>query len=114
MNVSERAEPLIRSFVAEHPSGWNHSDWTQLLATLDAYGEDVSSPAWVGEALERTRLASVLAGRKIKGLGPKRIEAIVDRFGTLWNARHASASDFASIATIPTRLAEALEDSLSA
>jgi excinuclease ABC subunit C len=42
----------------------------------------------------------------VKGLGPKRSEAIVDRFETLWSLRHASVDEVAEVPTITRSLAE--------
>lgn len=113
MNTNKSVDQTLRTFVAEHPDGWDHHEWQHLLGELAARGADTSDPDAIGSALERTRLATVLADRGIKGLGPKRIDAIVDRFGTLWAVRHARAEDFAAISTIPTRLAEELERTLA-
>lgn len=108
-----KLDQAVDAFVADHPEGWNHSDWLKFLDHLEGDGLD-SDPAVIGMALERTRLAALLNARKIKGLGPRRIEAVVDRFGTLWNARQAKAEDFAAISTIPSGLAEALEEAFTA
>ncbi len=114
MTTSSTIDHTLRAFVAEHPQGWTHDDWLQLLRTLDAQGADVSDPEQVGYDLERRRLEVVLHDRKLKGLGPRRIDAIVERFGTLWNVSHAIAADFADIPTIPSGLAGDLERELSA
>ena len=110
--TSTAIDQTLQAFVEEHPFGWSHEDWLQLLGSLEAAGADVSDPEALGYTLERTRLGLVLHENKVKGLGPKRIEAIVERFGTLWNASHATAADFAEIPTIPKGLAEKLETTL--
>jgi hypothetical protein len=103
----------LRDFVDTHPDGWDHQSWLNLLATLKDAGVDVSNTEEIGLALERTRLAATLKGKKVQGLGPKRIQAVVDRFGTLWNLRHASADEIAEIPTIHADLAGKVRDALN-
>jgi excinuclease ABC subunit C len=94
------------AFVERHPEGWNHEEWLGLLAELAQSGTEVSDPAEVGLALEKTRLEWELARRSVKGLGPKRSEALADRFETLWSLRHASVDEVAQVPTITKSLAE--------
>jgi len=96
----------LRAFVEDHPDGWDHDDWMGLLAELEANGSDVSDPQKIGRFLEKTRLEWELTRRSVKGLGPKRSEALVDRFETLWSLRHASVDDVAEVPTITRSLAE--------
>lgn len=96
----------LREFVERHPDGWNHEEWTGLLAELEHSGADTIDPERVGRALERTRLEWELARRSVKGLGPKRSEALAERFGTLWRLRQASVDDVAQVPTINRSLAE--------
>ena len=103
----------LRDFVDTHPDGWDHQSWLNLLASLKDAGVDVSNTEEIGLALERTRLAATLKGKKVQGLGPKRIQAVVDRFGTLWNLRHASAEEIAEIPTIHADLAGKVRDALN-
>lgn len=103
----------LQAFIDRHPDGWDHDGWLSLLASLENDGVDVSDPEDIGRSLERTRLASTLRSKSVQGLGPKRIEAVVDRFGTLWNLQHASADEIADIPTIPSALAAKLKGSLS-
>lgn len=102
----------LRAFVEEHAEGWNHNDWLAFLGRLQETGVK-GDPEEIGLELERTRLAAVLSERKIKGLGPRRIEAIVDQFGSLWNVRQAKAEDFAAVSNIPSRVAGELEEALA-
>jgi hypothetical protein len=102
----------IRAFVEAHPEGWGHEEWLGLLAELGAAGVDVSDPDAIGATLEHERLAARLSGLDVKGLGPKRIEALADRYRTLWILRHASAEDVASIKTVPTDVAERVVEAL--
>lgn len=96
----------LREFVERHPGGWNHEEWTGLLAELEQSGADVGDPERVGRALEKTRLEWELGRRSVKGLGPKRSEALAERFGTLWSLRQASVDDVAQVPTINRSLAE--------
>lgn len=96
----------LTAFVEDHPDGWNHDQWLSLLADLRADGADVSDPAAIGEELEKLRLGATLRGCDVPGLGPKRIEAVVEEFGTLWRLRHAHAEDVAAIKTVPAAVAE--------
>lgn len=99
-------EQHLDAFIEAHPDGWDHDSWLGLLSELDDGGFDVSDAESVGAALERRRLAWELRRRAVPGLGPKRIEAVVDRFGTLWSLQHAEVDELAEIKTIPSALAE--------
>lgn len=81
----------LRSFAAARPGGWNHDEWLGFLDSLRASGHDCSDPEAIGASLERERLYVVLDG--IEGVGPKRVQALAERFGTLWSARHASVEE---------------------
>lgn len=96
----------LEAFIDTHQGGWSHSEWLALLSDLRGEGIDVSDSESIGVELERRRLKRVLGSLDIRGLGEKRIGAIVDRFGTLWAVRHAAVDDIADIRTIPSSLAE--------
>jgi len=96
----------LKAFVERHPDGWSHEDWMGLLAELEQSGTDVSDAALVGLELEKTRLAWELGRRSVKGLGPKRREALVGRFQTLWELKQASVDELAETPTITRDLAE--------
>lgn len=96
----------IRAFIESHPNGWGHADWLGLLGELRAKGIDVGDPDAIGAELERERLAWELRRRAVPGLGPKRIDAVVRRYGSLWSLRQAGPEDLAAIKTIPGTLAE--------
>jgi hypothetical protein len=99
-------EERLIDFIEAHPAGWNHGDWLGLLEDLERDGFDVSESDTIGYELENERLAWELRRRSVPGLGPKRIDAVVGRFGTLWSLRHAEVEDVAGIKTIPGALAE--------
>ncbi len=96
----------LRAFVERHPDGWNHEDWLGLLAELRQAGTATADEEAIGTELERVRLESVLETRSVKGLGPKRKEALVARFPTLWDLRQASVDDLAGVPAIPRSLAQ--------
>ncbi|MBB4636550.1 hypothetical protein [Longimicrobium terrae] len=94
----------LRAFAGARPSGWNHDDWVGFLTELAAKGHDCSDPEQVGARLERERLAMSLEA--IQGVEHAGVEALANRFQTLWSARHASPQDIAQTAGIPQPQAE--------
>lgn len=96
----------LRAFAAARPSGWEHHDWLAFLDHLRERGHDTSDPEAIGAALERERLAVVLAG--VEGLGPRRVHSLVDRFRTLWSMRHAAADEVAGVPGMNRPVAERL------
>lgn len=99
-------ERHLGRFIESHPDGWDHEAWLGLLSELENDGYDVSDTDAIGRELERERLAWELRRKDVPGLGPKRIGAVVDRFGTLWSLQHAEAEQIAEIRTIHGKLAE--------
>jgi len=102
----------LRGFVADHPEGWSHGHWQDLLHHLSEDGFDTGQPDQIGLELERERVRAVLEGAGIRGLGPKRREAVAARFGSLWHLRHASVEDLSEGSDLPTSLAEKLHAAL--
>jgi hypothetical protein len=102
----------LERFAQEHPEGWSHDQWMDLLSRLGSTGYDVSDIDGVGLALEHHRLVLILGRMEIKGLGPKRMEAVADRFGTLWNLMNASVDDVAQVPTVSRNLAAQILDVL--
>lgn len=102
----------LAAFAEAHPEGWSHDEWLGLLAELEREGHDVGDRDRVGLELEKERLRAEIRRRSIKGMGPKRTEAVVDRYQTLWNLRHASVADVASTPNLNRTLAEKLVTSL--
>jgi len=115
--MSESEEEMmtadLRAFVEAHPEGWNHDEWLGLLADLEGRGVDVSTQDAIGAELEKTRLAWELSRREVPGLGPKRIEAISKRFGTIWKLRGATLDEVARVPSMNRALAEKLLSSLA-
>lgn len=94
----------LREFASRHPQGWGHDEWLGLLGHLAGRGHDVSDPNRVGMALERERLASTLEG--VQGMGGRRVEAVADRYQTLWSLRHADVEELAGLPGMNRALAE--------
>ncbi len=102
----------LRSFVADHRDGWSHGHWERLLHQLEQGGFDTERPDEIGRALERERVRVVLEDVGIRGLGPKRREAVAEHFGSLWNLRQASVEDLTERSQLPKGLAERLHAAL--
>ncbi len=94
----------LREFVSARPKGWNHDQWLGLLDDLRGRGHDVSDASAVGMSLERERLAVHL--EQIPGMGPRRVEALVGRYHTLYSLRQADASELAELPGMNRALAE--------
>lgn len=102
----------LRAFVAAHPHGWNHHEWLGLLAELTDAGVDTTDPGPIGAALEQERILAFLEGLEMKGLGPKRREALAAQFGRLWDLKRASTDEIAQIPGFHPGLAKALHKAL--
>ena len=102
----------LRDFVERHEGVWNHHEWLELLAELTDAGVDTSRPETIGSALEEERMLAFLEGANVKGLGPKRREALVEKFGRLWDLKHASVDELAELPSFHRGLAEALHEAL--
>ena len=101
-----RLDSEVQAFVDQHPDGWSHMDWDAFLAGLSAKHVDVSDTDQIGARLEAERLRRVLLTSGVDGLGRRRVDAIVEKFGSVWNLRQADPEQVASIPTIPRRIAE--------
>lgn len=108
----KRFKGYMKDFVSEHSSGWSHREWLGLLAELTDAGYDTSDPDHIGLVLERERLESVLEGASVKGLGPRRRQAVAQRLGTVWNLQEASVDDLSEIPGVHRKLAQALHAAL--
>lgn len=102
----------LRAFVQEHPEGWNHHQWLGLLSELTDEGVDTGDPAAIGAALEYERVLAYLESVDVRGLGPKRREAVADRYPRLWDLRQATAEELAELPAFHRGLAEALHEAL--
>lgn len=100
----------LRAFAIARPGGWDHADWEAFLAHLAERGHDTSDRAAIGSRLEQERLAVVLGG--VQGLGPKRVQALVDHFHTLWSTRNAGLEEIAAVPGMNRPLAEKLAANL--
>jgi hypothetical protein len=100
----------LRAFVQARPAGWSHDDWVSFLTDLASRGHDVSDAERIGARLEQERLAVVLGS--VQGLGPKRVQSLVERFHTLWSTRAAGADDLAGVAGMTRPLAERVAEEL--
>jgi len=110
--ATDKLLPQLRAFVQNHPHGWSHDEWLGLLYHLSEDGIDTRDEGHIGLALERERLLHTLGNLGIKGLGPKRREALADRFGSLWTLMEASPEEIAGVPGIQRSLAEQLADVL--
>lgn len=100
----------LRSFASGRPDGWSHDEWLALLGQLTERGYDTSNPDSIGLHLERERI--VLWVSAIRGVGPRRAEAVADAYASLWQLAHADPLEIAARARIPFFLANAIRDSL--
>jgi hypothetical protein len=94
----------LRAFAAGRPEGWSHEDWLAFLDHLKERGHETGNPEALGDALERERLAVIL--EEVPGMGPRRVDSVVNRFGALWHLSQASVEDVSSLPSIPRALAE--------
>lgn len=102
----------LRRFVDEHTQGWSHHDWLELLAQLTDEGVDTSNPDRIGSDLERERVVAMLEHASVKGLGPKRRQALADHFGSLWSLQHATVDEIAELPSFHRGLAQTLVENL--
>lgn len=100
----------LREFVGKFPHGWGHDEWRGLVDRLRERGHDAGDEDQLGASLERERLSMKL--ESVQGVGPQRARSLVDRFGTLWNLRHATLDEIAGAAKIDRSLAERIQQSL--
>jgi hypothetical protein len=100
----------LADFVQAHPKGWGHDDWQSFIDGLQRRGFNVDDADSIGLALEKERVRRHLS--EVSGLGPKRLEALIDRFPRLWDLENASVEDLASIPTIPRSIAQTLHETL--
>lgn len=110
--ANETLKARLRGFIDEHPRGWGHDEWQALLGRLESDGHDVADPEAIGGELERIRLRVRLEEMDVKGVGPKRKEALVRHFGSLWGVHQASVEELASVPALNKKVAETLHEAL--
>ena len=101
----------LRAFVQAQPSGWGHDDWIAFLDHLRGRGHDTSDSEAIGLALERERLAATL--ERVQGMGPRRVQAVVERYDTLWSACRADVDEIAALPGMNRSLAEKVRQALA-
>ena len=101
----------LRAFIQAQPGGWGHDDWIAFLDHLRERGHDTSDAEAIGQALERERLAATL--ERIQGMGPRRVQAVVDRYDTLYSACRAGVDEIAALPGMNRSLAEKVRQALS-
>jgi hypothetical protein len=101
----------LRDFASGRPQGWGHDDWIRFLEDLQSRGHDIRDREAIGIALEKERLDVALT--PLRGMGPQRRAALVERYGTIWNLRNAPVAEIAQTARVPTDLAERVKAELS-
>jgi Helix-hairpin-helix domain len=94
----------LRDFVQARPEGWGHDDWLAFLDHLAGRGHDTANADAIGLALERERLAAVL--ETVQGMGPRRVQTLVDRYETFWSLSHADLDEIAALPGMNRALAE--------
>ncbi|MDR0788017.1 MAG: hypothetical protein LBG44_09150 [Gemmatimonadota bacterium] len=104
----ERLRRELRDFASARPQGWGHEDWINFLESLQGRGYNIHDRDAIGAALERERLDLALS--RVRGLGPQRRRALVERFGQVWALRNANPAEIAEAARIPVDLAAAARD----
>jgi hypothetical protein len=100
----------LRSFVTAQPAGWGHDDWIAFLDHLRERGHDTRDPDAIGLLLERERLAALL--ERVPGMGPRRIDAVVGRYDTIWSAHQADVDALAALPNMTRALAEKVRQAL--
>lgn len=100
----------LRAFASGRPEGWNHHDWLSFLDHLRERGHETSDADAIGLALERERLAVLL--ERVPGMGPRRVQALVERYDTIWSLSRADVDELASVPGMNRALAEKLRQPL--
>lgn len=101
----------LREFASGRAAGWDHDDWLNFLGFLASRGHDTSNADAIGVALERERLAVYL--EQVEGMGPRRVQGVVDRYDSLWNLRAAGVDELSTLPSMNRGLAEKVVRSLS-
>jgi hypothetical protein len=100
----------LRAFIQAQPGGWGHDDWIAFLDHLRERGHDTTDSGVIGMALERERLAASL--ERIQGMGPRRVQTVVERYDTLYSASRADVDALAALPGMNRALAEKVRQAL--
>ena len=100
----------LRDFAVARPGGWDHHDWLSFLDHLRERGHDTADADAIGLALERERLAVLLG--QVPGMGPRRVQAVVERFDTVWSLHHADLDQIAAVPGMNLSLAEKVRQAI--
>lgn len=100
----------MRDFAAARPNGWDHHDWVTFLGGLREKGHDTGDADEIGRQLERERISLILQG--VQGLGPRKVDAVADRFGRLYELRNASVDEIAGVPGVTRELAEKISNAV--
>lgn len=101
----------LRDFASARPEGWSHEDWIRFLESLESRGHNIADREMIGIALEKERLDLALSG--IRGLGPQRRSALIEKYGTVWNLRNADVDEIRAVGRLPAGLAEQAKAAVS-
>lgn len=101
----------LRAFAAARPEGWGHEDWLSFLDHLRTRGHETGDDAQVGRLLERERLGVLL--ERIPGMGPRRVQAVVERFETAYSAGRSDVDELAALPGMNRALAEKVRQALA-
>lgn len=96
----------IQAFVRDNMEGWNHDEWMGFIQHLGESGYDVSDQDGIGLTLEQERLRSLLRNWGVKGLGPKRIEALTYAYASLENMKGTDGPGIAERTGLPKQVAK--------
>lgn len=101
----------LRDFASARPEGWSHEDWIRFLESLESRGHNIANRELIGIALEKERLDLALSG--VRGLGPQRRSALIEKYGTVWNLRNADVDEVRAVGRLPAGLAEEAKAAVS-
>jgi hypothetical protein len=100
----------LRAFAAARPEGWGHEDWLSFLDHLKTRGHETGDDAQIGALLERERLGVLL--ERIPGMGPRRVQAVVERFETAYSTARSDVDELAAVPGMNRALAEKVRQAL--
>lgn len=101
----------LREFASARPDGWGHDDWLRFLEDLQQRGHNINDRDQIGLMLERERLSLML--EKVPGVGPRRVQNIVEKYGYVWRLREADADEISREAGVPRQIADKVVQAIS-